>query len=189
MRNFDKEKTIMIPTKSIMGGLVVVAVLALFMGLAIPSQAQTAENKVFLPLIAGDASQTDEEIGVLVQITSAEQLEQVLLQDGVAPEDAKIILQAYRDRQTDVGAASQASPMGYSFRGLACFGKGAGALFDVGTGFFSANYLIPFPSGISNYCSSSRCTFHHARGPAPAGIIGHTVSSDGFASHIYAICV
>ncbi|HMN29930.1 MAG TPA: hypothetical protein PKE45_17390, partial [Caldilineaceae bacterium] len=176
-------------SKSVIGSLAIVAILVLLLGLVIPSQAQTVENSLFLPLISSDASQTDEEAGFLVQITSAEQLEQVLLQEGATLEDSQVILQAYQDRQANVGGASQASPMGYSFRPLACFGTGARALFDVGQGFFSANYLIPYPSGISGYCTDSLCTYYHSRSPAQAGIYGHSLSSDGFASHIYAQCL
>jgi hypothetical protein len=179
----------MISRKTVSIRLAVIVVLALNVGWVIPSQAQTEGNSVFLPLVSGDGTKTDEEAGFIVRITSAEQLEQVLLQDGFAPEDTQSVVQAYQDQRSRVDAASQASPMGYSFRPLACFGKGARALFDVGQGLFSANYLIPHPSGISGYCSESICTYFHSRGPAQAGIYGHSLGSDGFASHIYAQCL
>lgn len=143
---------------------------------------------MYLPLLSGGANEVDTSAGTLVQITSVEQLEEVLWESGVSQEEIRALLEIYRAGTSQVGSASTDSPTGYSFRPLACFGQGATALFDVGQGFFTANYFVPGPTGISGYCNDTLCTYNHSRGPATAGIYGHSVSSDGFASHIYAQC-
>jgi len=142
----------------------------------------TPVHHVFLPITTRDSEDT------LIQITSSDQLRTVLESNGFSQAEVERIIALYQSAHRNRLDNNAATPQGYSFRGLACFGTGAFALFDVGQGFFTANYLIPYPSGISGYCNDSLCTYSHSRGPAPAGIYGHTVSSDGFASHIYAYC-
>ena len=143
----------------------------------------TPVHRLFLPIAMHGVEDT------LIQITSVDQLRTVLVANGLSPEEIeKVVASCLSTRDSSKKSDGSVTPQGYSFRGLACFGTGAFALFDVGQGFWTANYWIPYPAGISGYCGDSLCTYSHSRGPAPAGIYGHSVSSDSFAWHHYAHC-
>ena len=111
-------------------------------------------HRVFLPSVSsGTAPVANVPSDTLIKIRDAYHLAQVLSSQGVAPNIAEEILSDYQKaHEKPVG---EVVPAGFSYRPLFCIGRGAIALFDVGAGSFSANFLIPYPSGISGFCDEN----------------------------------